>query len=208
MVRRLEDGRADVVVGSRHVSGGHIAGWSWRRRATSKVATVLARSLVPAARDLADPMSGFFGVDREVVTDDVLEAADPHGYKILLELLQRVPDAAVSEYPIEFRERADGESKLTLDEQLRFLEHVASLRLLSIGLEERLRPPLVIRSVEFGLSFAACLTLLYAGLILGDVDGAGGAALIAAAGGGLVLSIARLRRTGDRWQDSQEAYSQ
>ena len=45
---------ADVVVGSRHVDGGSIEGWPVSRVITSKVATLLARGLVPAARQLTD----------------------------------------------------------------------------------------------------------------------------------------------------------
>jgi|GEM_PF-488715 len=206
LVAAIQDG-ADLAVGSRHADGGSIAGWPWRRRATSRVATYIARGLVAPARDLSDPMSGFFAVNRETFDDDVLAAADPHGYKLLLELIALAPDATIAEVPITFRARHEGVSKLTLDEQLRFLEHITTLWFLSIGLDERVNPPLLIRSVEAAALVGFSLPLLYLGLILGDVDGAGGAALIAASGAAIALALSRLARTGNSWEDTEEVYA-
>lgn len=198
---------ADLVVGSRHVDGGEIDGWPASRKVTSKVATLLARAFVPAAREITDPMSGFFAVDREMFDDDVLDIADPHGYKILLELAALAPDAEVAEVPITFRARRAGESKLTLDEQLRFVEHIVGLWFLSAGLDERVNPPLLVRSVEAASVVALALAMLNVGLIIGDVDGALGAGLIAAAGGTVVLGAQRLARTGTSWSDSNEVFA-
>lgn len=206
LVAALEDG-ADLVVGSRHVAGGAIDGWPWTRTVTSKVATLLARAFVPPAREITDPMSGFFAVDREVFDDDVLGLADPHGYKILLELAALVPDADVDEIPITFRARQAGESKLTLDEQLRFLEHIVGLWFLDAGLDERVNPPLLVRSVEAASVVGLALAMLNVGLIVGDVDGALGASLIAASGGTIVLGAQRLARTGDSWSASTEVFA-
>lgn len=196
----------DVVVGSRHVDGGSIEGWPVHRKLISRVATSLA-SIVPAARELSDPMSGFFAVDRKRVDDEVLEASDPHGYKILLEIMTHTPDVDVGEVPITFRDRQAGESKLTLDEQVRFVEHILGLWLLSTGLDRVLDPPLAVRSLEAGATFGAAFLLLTAGLIIGDVDGAFGAGLIAASGGAIVLGAQRLSRTGESWIDTVERFS-
>lgn len=198
---------ADLVVGSRHVDGGSIEGWAASRKMTSKVATLFARAFVPAAREISDPMSGFFAVYRPTFDDDVLEAADPHGYKILLELAALVPDAEIAEVPITFRARAAGESKLTLDEQLRFVEHIVGLWLLSIGLDSRVSPPLAVRSVEAAMIVALALALMNIGLILGNVEGALGAGLIAASGAAIVLGAQRLARTGSSWSDTNEVFS-
>lgn len=206
LVDELENG-ADLVVGSRHVDGGEIDGWPWSRKVTSKVATLLARAFVAPAREITDPMSGFFAVNRETFDDDVLDVADPHGYKILLELAALVPDAKIAEVPITFRARQAGESKLTVDEQLRFVEHIVGLWFLSAGLDERVNPPLLVRSVEAASVVALALAMLNVGLILGDVDGALGAGLIAAAGGTIVLGAQRLARTGTSWSDSTEVFA-
>lgn len=49
----------------------------------SRGATTVARAVVPSTGGMADPLSGFFAVRREIVTDVDL---DPVGYKILLGL--------------------------------------------------------------------------------------------------------------------------
>lgn len=197
---------ADLVVGSRHVDGGEIDGWPASRQLTSKVATLLARAFVAPAREITDPMSGFFAVDRETFDDDVLEGADPHGYKLLLELATLAPDAEIREVPITFRARQGGASKLTLDERLRFLEHCLGLWFRA-GFGDQVDPPLLVRSIEAGSIVAIALVLLNVGLIVGDVDGAVGAALIAAAGGTIVLGAQRLARTGDSWSSSTEVFA-
>jgi dolichol-phosphate mannosyltransferase len=198
---------ADLVVGSRHVDGGEIDGWPWSRKVTSKVATLLARAFVVPAREITDPMSGFFAVDRETFDDDVLDLADPHGYKIFLELAALVPDAEIAEVPITFRARQAGESNLTLDEQIRFVEHIVGLWFLIAGLDQRVTPPLLVRSIEAASVVAVALAMLNVGLILGDVDGALGAGLIAAAGGTIVLGAQRLARTGTSWTSTNEVFA-
>lgn len=206
LVAAIEDG-ADLAIGSRHADGGSIEGWSRWRRLTSAVATYVARGLVPPARSVTDPMSGFFAVSRECFDDEVLAAADPHGYKLLLELTALAPDAEIAEVPITFCDRRAGTSKLTLDEQLRFVEHCTTLWFLSIGLDERVNPPLLIRSVEAAALVAFALPVLYLGLILGDVDGAAGAALIGMAGAAFMLALTRLARTDESWSDTEEVYA-
>lgn len=204
LVSRLWLG-ADVAVGSRHLDGGEIGSWSLGRRLTSRVASAAATLLLPSSRATSDPMSGFFALDREVVNDNVLAECDPHGYKILLELLSRAGDVDVADVPITFRERQGGESKLTLDEVVRFLEHTAGL-----GLEERgvsVAAPQLIRSLEFGLNTSLAIFMLMLGLITGDVDGAVGAALIGAAGSLLTFALLRLFRTDESWGDSDERYA-
>jgi len=68
-------------------------------------------------------------------------------------------------------------------------------------------PPLLVRSVEAASVVALALAMLNVGLILGDVDGAVGAGLIAAAGGTIVLGVQRLARTGDSWSSSTEVFA-
>jgi len=68
-------------------------------------------------------------------------------------------------------------------------------------------PPLLVRSVEAASVVALALAMLNVGLVLGDVDGALGAALIAAAGGTIVLGTQRLARTGDSWSASTEVFA-
>lgn len=119
----LERGEADFVLGSRYVPGGSMQeSWSMIRRLTSRVATLLARPFSGATHD---PMSGFFALRR--ATYDQAERLTPMGYKVGLELMCKCRVRAVREVPIHFSTRTHGESKLTLQQQFRYLEHLSRL---------------------------------------------------------------------------------
>jgi dolichol-phosphate mannosyltransferase len=112
----------EFVIGSRYVPGASTdESWGLFRWINSKVATLMAR---PFTR-LADPMSGFFALRRTL-----LERADdlnPIGYKIGLELLVKCKVTKAAEIPIHFAQRQKGESKLSLKEQLRYVQHLRRL---------------------------------------------------------------------------------
>lgn len=111
MLEALEQGRAEVVVGSRHVEGGDVAqGLSPARRAVSDLGGALARALLPVR--VADPMSGFFMLPRPLA-EEIAPRLNATGFKILLDLLlsARRP-LRVLELPYRFRAREAGESKL------------------------------------------------------------------------------------------------
>ncbi len=127
MLAQLRAG-ADFVLGSRYVPGGTTAeGWGLFRFLNSKIATYLARPLT----SVSDPMSGFFALPRSVF----LRAEDPSplGYKIGLELLVRCRCSEVREIPIHFSNREHGESKLTLQQQLLYVRHLARLYRFQLG---------------------------------------------------------------------------
>lgn len=129
LLRAFEEG-ADLVIASRHTEGGGIENWSAFRTAVSHGATAIARLCVPSAREVTDPLSGFFAVRHDVVHDVDLQ---PTGYKILLEILARGHYDTVAEVPYMFVERERGESKLSTAEYLNFLVHVGTLRARSLG---------------------------------------------------------------------------
>jgi len=119
----LERGEADFVVGSRYVPGGSTGErWGVFRKINSRVATLLAR---PFARRTTDPMSGFFALRRSTYAR--AQRLTPLGYKIALELMCKSRVENVREIPIHFAERTRGESKLTMKEQFRYLEHLSRL---------------------------------------------------------------------------------
>jgi len=122
LVRTLHGGDCDFVYGSRYVAGGRIVGdWTWFRRLNSWVATMFAR---PLAR-LTDPMSGFFAMHRR--TWERSATLDPIGYKIALELYIKGGCSKPAEVPITFGTRQAGESKLSLKEQIKYLQHLFRL---------------------------------------------------------------------------------
>jgi dolichol-phosphate mannosyltransferase len=112
------------MVGSRYVPGGSTDDdWGFLRWMNSVIATLLARPLTK----VRDPMSGFFALRK--ADFDRAEALNPVGYKIGLELIVKCGFDNVGEVPIHFRDRVRGESKLTLKEQLRYIQHLRRLYL-------------------------------------------------------------------------------
>jgi glycosyltransferase involved in cell wall biosynthesis len=121
MLAALDRG-AEFVIGSRYVAGGATGeDWGVFRWLNSKVATWLAR---PFTR-VADPMSGFFAFRRSALAQ--AGPLNPVGYKIGLELLVKCGFQRVVEVPIVFAQRQLGSSKLSFQEQLRYLQHLGRL---------------------------------------------------------------------------------
>ena len=125
------DGGAEMALGSRYAAGGEIdETWSRYRALNSRLATWLARPLIPCA----DPMSGFFALDRRRLPD--LDRLDPIGYKIGLELMVR-GRLRVREVPIRFDDRRQGSSKLNWRQRIAFLRHLLRLYVFRFGLPAR-----------------------------------------------------------------------
>jgi len=96
----------DIVIGSRYMPGGGIEdGWGNNRRAISNGATMIAKLTFP---EITDPVSGFFAINRSVLTPDI----NPSGYKILTEILGKGRYETVTEIPYIFKVRNKGVSKL------------------------------------------------------------------------------------------------
>jgi dolichol-phosphate mannosyltransferase len=99
----------DAVVGSRYVGHGSIGTWNRHRALLSSLATRTGRSLMRLP--IADPMSGFFMLRREVFQRSVRRLSSI-GFKILLDIFVSSPrPLQVKEIPFHFRERHAGESK-------------------------------------------------------------------------------------------------
>jgi dolichol-phosphate mannosyltransferase len=120
LVKKIQSGEAEVVVGSRYVEGGSVENWPFYRRLISKGATLFARGLTK----VRDPMSGFFALKKEVIGDVVL---NPVGYKIGLEILVKGRYSKVVEVPIRFADRKAGKSKLGASVGLKYVDHALTL---------------------------------------------------------------------------------
>jgi len=118
MLAAVEAG-ADIAIGSRHVAGGAASGgFSAARGALSDGGAKLARLLLPVR--VADPMSGFFLLKRDLV-EEVAPRLAARGFKILLDiLLSARRRLVVAEVPYSFRSRLAGESKLDATVLLEF----------------------------------------------------------------------------------------
>jgi dolichol-phosphate mannosyltransferase len=122
LIAELDRG-ADFVIGSRYMPGASTeGGWGALRKLNSTIATLLAR---PFSGHTADPMSGFFALRRE--TFEHGQSLTPLGYKVGLELMCKCRARHVREVPIHFATRTRGESKLTVKQQFKYLEHLSRL---------------------------------------------------------------------------------
>jgi dolichol-phosphate mannosyltransferase len=125
MLETARSTNADVVVASRYVAGGSYAGLSGTaRRAVSLGSKYLAQTVFKEARKTSDPMTGFFLIRNEAISDIQFR---PTGFKVLLEILVCAPDLKVVEAPFDFRARHAGVSKATLHQGFDYLTHMLSL---------------------------------------------------------------------------------
>ncbi|MEM1645571.1 MAG: glycosyltransferase family 2 protein [Ignisphaera sp.] len=126
MVEKIRNNCYEVIVGSRYMFGGGTVGWSRTRLLISKGATFIAKILLPYARKISDPMSGFFMVKKELIEKNK-DRLNPRGFKILLEILEKCRPSKVAEVPYIFRPRYYGESKLGTKTIIDFIIHVLKL---------------------------------------------------------------------------------
>jgi dolichol-phosphate mannosyltransferase len=120
---------ADLVLGSRYVPGGGVAGWGLGRRLLSRGGCRYARAVL--GLDVRDLTGGFKCFHREVLSTLDLSGVRTDGYGFQIELTYRALRAGfrVVEVPIVFRERRGGRSKMTAPIALEALWKVPALRL-------------------------------------------------------------------------------
>jgi len=121
--------KADLVIGSRYVSGGGFAErWNPVRVMISRTATLMAHVILGVRA--TDPMSGFFAIRRsafEAVKGDM----SPRGFKVMLELLFLLTKKGgyrIQEYGITFGKRIHGKSKLSMKVITEYLRMLWNLR--------------------------------------------------------------------------------
>ena len=106
----LQNKGYDIAVGSRRVGEGSYGEFSFMRKLASRWATLVTRLLLRVS--VRDPMSGFFGIRREIY-EQKLGQLNPIGFKILLEFLGHSPEAKIAEVAYKFRNRLHGTTKLS-----------------------------------------------------------------------------------------------
>ena len=104
---------ADLVLGSRYVAGGEVAGWGPLRRFVSRGGSWYARLVLGI--DVRDLTGGFKCFRREVLEAIDLSTVRSRGYAFQVELTHRAVHAGfrVVELPIVFRDRRLGRSKMS-----------------------------------------------------------------------------------------------
>jgi dolichol-phosphate mannosyltransferase len=119
---------ADLVLGSRYVPGGGVENWGALRRLVSRGGSWYARTLLGVpVRDLT---GGFKVFNRRVLERIDLAGVHADGYGFQIELTYRAVQAGfgVTEVPIRFRERREGQSKMTARIALEAVWIVPALR--------------------------------------------------------------------------------
>ena len=103
----------DLVLGSRYVAGGGVAGWPLSRRVVSRGGCLYAQAILGVGvRDLT---GGYKCFRRWVLERLDLERVHANGYAFQIELTYRTirMGGRVAEVPITFSDRTDGESKMS-----------------------------------------------------------------------------------------------
>jgi dolichol-phosphate mannosyltransferase len=106
---------ADLVIGSRYVSGGRVGDWGTLRRAVSRGGNAYARAVLGRGVGVRDLTGGFKCFRRRVLEAIDLDSVRAKGYAFQVELTYRARQRGftVVELPIAFRDRRVGSSKMS-----------------------------------------------------------------------------------------------
>lgn len=112
LVSNIEHG-ADLAIGSRYVPGGITEDWPWRRRALSRWGNRYAAGVLGLAVNDATAGLRAYAVDALLRMDYASVTTEGYGFQV--EMTHRLvrAEGRIVEFPITFRERAVGESKLS-----------------------------------------------------------------------------------------------
>jgi dolichol-phosphate mannosyltransferase len=112
LVTNIEHG-ADLAIGSRYVPGGVTEDWPWRRRALSRWGNRYAAGVLGLA--VNDATAGLRAYSVDALRRMDYETVTTEGYGFQIEMTHRLvrAEGKIVEFPITFRERAVGESKLS-----------------------------------------------------------------------------------------------
>ena len=107
-------GLEDLVIGSRWVPGGAVRNWPWYRMLISRFGNFYAARMLGS--NLGDLTAGFRVYGKELLLKLPLESVAAQGYGFQVEMTKNVLaiGSKVTEVPIEFVERENGVSKMTL----------------------------------------------------------------------------------------------
>ena len=110
----LAAGGADLVIGSRWVSGGSVRNWPWIRQVISRAGNTYSRVMLRSG--IHDITAGFRVYRTDALRALDLSAVSSQGYCFQVELAWRLERAGkrVVEHPIVFIERVAGQSKMHL----------------------------------------------------------------------------------------------
>ena len=109
----IEQGEADVVIGSRYVDGVRIMNWPLSRLILSYSAGIYTRAIT--RMKIHDVTAGFKCFRREVLEAIDLERVNSNGYSFQIEMnyIAWKKGFRITEVPIVFTERTEGNSKMS-----------------------------------------------------------------------------------------------
>jgi dolichol-phosphate mannosyltransferase len=112
LIAAVEEGGADLALGSRYVPGGGVENWGAIRRAISRGASIYTRLLL---MPIHDATGGFKCFRRGVLEEIDLAEVNAAGYVFQIEVTYRAIRKAfnVVEIPIRFSDRTVGHSKMS-----------------------------------------------------------------------------------------------
>ena len=104
---------ADLVIGTRWMSGGKVVNWPWYRKAISRLGTSYAATILRLP--FKDLTSGYRVLNKRLVTKVLESKIQTHGYGFQIEIVLLAEQAhmAIAQVPITFVERSQGKSKMT-----------------------------------------------------------------------------------------------
>lgn len=117
---------SDIVICSRRMYEGRVESWTLSRKLISRAAELIAKTLFKELYDVTDPLSGYFGLNKNILRKTKLE---PEGYKLLIEILIKTNYDSLKEIPYTFYDRDRGSSSIGFTEYVKYLKHLFKLKL-------------------------------------------------------------------------------
>lgn len=113
LIAAVSDSPADLAIGSRYVPGGSVPGWPAHRRLLSQWGNRYVGLML--RMPVRDATAGFRAYRTDIIEKIGLDQVRADGYGFQIEMAYEVNKAGgrILEIPIEFRDRARGESKMS-----------------------------------------------------------------------------------------------
>ena len=127
-ISRLISEDAELVIGSRYVSGGDTPGWPFKRRLISRCGGIFIRTVT--GMPLRDPTGGFKCWRAETLRKIDFASVASAGYSFQLEMNHRAwkRGCSIKEIPIVFTDRAAGYSKISANIAVESIKIALKLR--------------------------------------------------------------------------------
>lgn len=125
-IKKANEGDYDVVTGTRYAGDGGVFGWDFKRKVISCGANVLTQiALEPSVSDL----TGSFRLYKKSVLRKLMTLCKSKGYAFQMEIIVLAEQKGykIAEVPISFVDRVYGQSKMGIEEIIRFLYGIVDL---------------------------------------------------------------------------------